>query len=229
MSSAGWLQFLALVALVVASAPVLGRYMARVYGHDDRPAPGDRFFGAIERPIYRLCGVDPRSEQRWTTYAYSLLGFSLVSFLVLYAILRVQGSLPLNPVDLPGVGEHLSFNTTVSFMTNTNWQSYGGETTLSYLSQMVGLTLQNFVSAAAGMAVMAALIRGLARRRASTLGNFWVAEERALDVEEVLELVDDHTSGRDLGFLVEKGVNVLELNLALDDCGSVSSQTRCGT
>lgn len=112
-------------------------------------------------------------------------------------------------------------------MTNTNWQSYGGETTLSHLSQM-GLTVQNFVSAA-GMAVMAALIRGLARRRASTLGNFWVAEERALDVEEVLELVDDHTSGRDLGFLGEKGVNVLELNLALDDCGSVSSQTRCGT
>src|ERR687891_727934 len=154
--------------------------MARVYGHDDRPAPGTRFFGAIERPIYRLCGVDPRSEQRWTTYAYSLLGFSLVSFLVLYAILRVQGSLPLNPVDLPGVGERLSFNTAVSFMTNTNWQSYGGETTLSHLSQM-GLTVQNFVSAA-GMA-----------------------------------------------FLGEKGVNVLELNLALDDCGSVSSQTRCGT
>src|ERR671919_757154 len=227
MSSAGWLQFLALVALVVASPRVPGRYMARVYGHDDRPAPGDRFFGAIERPIYRLCGVDPRSEQRWTTYACSLLGFSLVSFLVLYAILRVQGSLPLNSVDLPGVGEHLSFNTAVSFMTNTNWQSYGGETTLSHLSQM-GLTVQNFVSAA-GMAVMAALIRGLARRRASTLGNFWVAEERALDVEDVLELVDDHTSGRDLGFLVEKGVNVLELNLALDDSGSVSSQTRCGT
>jgi K+-transporting ATPase ATPase A chain len=174
MSSAGWLQFVALVALVVATAPVLGKYMARVYGDDDRPAPGDRFFGAIERPIYRLCSVDPRSEQRWTTYAYSLVGFSLVSFLVLYAILRLQGSLPLNPVDLPGVGEHLSFNTAVSFMTNTNWQSYGGETTLSHLSQMVGLTVQNFVSAAAGMAVMAALIRGLARRRASSIGNFWV-------------------------------------------------------
>jgi K+-transporting ATPase ATPase A chain len=174
MSSAGWLQFVALVALVVATAPVLGKYMARVYGDDDRPAPGDRFFGAIERPIYRLCSVDPRSEQRWTTYAYSLVGFSLVSFLVLYAILRLQGSLPFNPVDLPGVGEHLSFNTAVSFMTNTNWQSYGGETTLSHLSQMVGLTVQNFVSAAAGMAVMAALIRGLARRRASSIGNFWV-------------------------------------------------------
>jgi K+-transporting ATPase ATPase A chain len=174
MSSAGWLQFVALVALVVVTAPILGRYMARVYGDDDRPAPGDRFFGAVERPIYRLCGVDPRSEQRWTTYAYSVLGFSLVSFLVLYAILRLQESLPFNPVDLPGVGEHLSFNTAVSFMTNTNWQSYGGETTLSHLSQMVGLTVQNFGSAAAGMAVMAALIRGLARRRASSIGNFWV-------------------------------------------------------
>jgi K+-transporting ATPase ATPase A chain len=176
MSTASWLQLVALVALVVVTAPILGRYMARVYGTegDDRPAPGDRFFGAIERPIYRLCGIDPRREQRWTAYALSVVGFSAASFALLYAILRFQGSLPFNPYDFGGVDEHLAFNTAVSFITNTNWQSYGGETTLSHLSQMAGLTVQNFVSAAAGMAVMAALIRGLARRRASSIGNFWV-------------------------------------------------------
>jgi K+-transporting ATPase ATPase A chain len=173
MSSASWAQFAVLVGLLVTTAPLLGKYMARVYG-DDGPAPGERFFGAIERPMYRLCRIDPASEQRWTTYAISVIAFSLVSFVVLYAILRLQGSLPFNPVDLPSVGEHLSFNTAVSFMTNTNWQSYGGETTMSHLSQMVGLSVQNFVSAAAGMAVMAAFIRGLARRRASAIGNFWV-------------------------------------------------------
>ena len=176
MSTASWLQLVALVALVVVTAPILGRYMARVYGTegDNRPAPGDRFFGAVERPIYRLCGIDPRREQRWTAYALSVVGFSAASFALLYAILRFQGSLPFNPYDFGGVDEHLAFNTAVSFITNTNWQSYGGETTLSHLSQMAGLTVQNFVSAAAGMAVMAALIRGLARRRASSIGNFWV-------------------------------------------------------
>ena len=147
--------------------------MARVYGDGER-APGDRFFLPIERTIYRLCGVDERREQRWTTYAYSLLAFSLVSFLVVYAVQRLQGSLPFNPSGVSGVLPHLSFNTAVSFMTNTNWQSYGGETTMSHLTQMIGLTVQNFVSAAAGMAVMAAFIRGLARRRAKTIGNFWV-------------------------------------------------------
>jgi K+-transporting ATPase ATPase A chain len=173
MSSASWLQLVALVALVGVTAPVLGRYMAAVYGDGDR-APGDRMFLRVERPIYRLCGIDPKREQRWTVYAYSLLGFSLMSFLVLYCLQRFQGSLPFNPTNMTAPDEHLSFNTAVSFMTNTNWQSYGGETTLSHLTQMVGLSVQNFVSAAAGMAVMAALIRGLARRRASTIGNFWV-------------------------------------------------------
>jgi K+-transporting ATPase ATPase A chain len=147
--------------------------MARVYG-EDKKAPGDRFFLPVERLIYRICRVDPEREQRWTVYAYSLLGFSIVSFLVLYGIQRLQGSLPLNPTDVPGVIPHLSFNAAVSFMTNTNWQSYGGEATMSHGTQMIGLAVQNFVSAAAGMAVMAALIRGLARRRASTIGNFWV-------------------------------------------------------
>jgi K+-transporting ATPase ATPase A chain len=174
MSTANWLQFVALIALVGVTAPFIGRYMARVYDAEDRPAPGDRFFLRIERPIYRICRVDPGREQRWTVYAYSVLAFSLISLLLLYLQLRIQDFLPFNPTDMPAVGEHLSFNTAVSFSTNTNWQSYGGETTMSHLSQMLGLAVHNFVSAAAGMAVLAAFIRGLARRRASTLGNFWV-------------------------------------------------------
>jgi K+-transporting ATPase ATPase A chain len=173
VSSASWVQLLALVAVLVATAVPLGRYMAKVYG-DGGAAPGDRLFGPMERVIYRICRVDPASEQRWTTYAYSLLGFSIVSFLVVYALQRLQGSLPFNPADLSGVVPHLSFNTAVSYMTNTNWQSYGGEATMSHLTQMVGLSVQNFVSAAAGMATLAALIRGLSRRQASTVGNFWV-------------------------------------------------------
>jgi potassium-transporting ATPase potassium-binding subunit len=173
MSGAGWAQFAALIAVTLVTAPALGWYMAKVYG-DEGKAPGDRVFLPIERVIYRICRVDPDKEQNWKIYAYSVLAFSLVSFLLLYVLLRLQAGLPLNPNDLPGVIPHLSFNTAVSFMTNTNWQSYAGEVTLSNLSQMVGLTVQNFVSAAAGMAVMAALIRGLARRRATTVGNFWV-------------------------------------------------------
>jgi K+-transporting ATPase ATPase A chain len=172
MSAASWLQFVALIVVLLVTAIPLGRYMARVYG--DGPAPGDRVFLPLERVVYRLCRIDPATEQRWTTYAYSLLGFSIFSFLAVYAMQRLQGSLPVNPVGLPAVVPHLSFNTAVSFMTNTNWQSYGGESTMSHLTQMLGLTVQNFVSAAAGMATVAALIRGLSRRRASTIGNFWV-------------------------------------------------------
>ena len=159
------------MALAVA-IPLLGGYMARVYGSDK--APGDRVFLPIERLIYRICRVDPDQEQRWTVYAFSVIAFSVVGLLILYAMQRLQASLPLNPTHAPQVGEALSFNTATSFTSNTNWQSYAGESTLSHLTQMVGLTVQNFVSAAAGMAVMAALIRGLARRRANTVGNFWV-------------------------------------------------------
>ena len=173
MSDAGWNQILLLAALVLAVAPPLGGYIARVYG-DEPGAPGDRFLRPVERRIYRLGGVDPDQEQRWTTYALSLLAFSAVSFVVLYGLARLQGHLPMNPTARGGVTPHLSFNTAVSFTTNTNWQSYSGETTMSHLTQLVGLTVQNFVSAAAGMAVMAALIRGLARRQATTIGNFWV-------------------------------------------------------
>ena len=173
MSAAAWAQFALLIALLLATAPALGGYIAKVYG-DGPKAPADRVFGPIERRVYRLCGVDPEREQRWTVYAFSLLAFSAVSFLAVYALQRLQGALPLNPRGFGAVTPHLAFNTAVSFMTNTNWQSYAGETTLTHLTQMVGLAVQNFVSAAAGMAVMAALIRGLARKRASTIGNFWV-------------------------------------------------------
>lgn len=173
MSASSWLQFAVLIAVLLLTAPPLGRYMAGVYG-DGEKAPGDKVFLPLERLIYRACRVDPKREQRWTVYAFSLLAFSAVSFLLLYVLQRVQAWLPLNPVDLPNVAPNVAFNTAVSFMTNTNWQAYAGEATMSHLTQMVGLTVQNFVSAAAGMAVMAALIRGLARRRASTIGNFWV-------------------------------------------------------
>ncbi|MDA2813973.1 potassium-transporting ATPase subunit KdpA [Nocardiopsis sp. RSe5-2] len=173
MSGAAWFQFAALIAALLATAPFLGRYMAKVYG-DGEKAPGDRFFLPVERAVYRLCRVDPDSEQRWTSYALSLLAFSAVSFLAVYGLQRLQPFLPLNPVDLPAVEPRVAFNVAVSFATNTNWQAYGGESTMSHLTQMLGLTVQNFVSAAAGMAVMAAFLRGLARRRAATLGNFWV-------------------------------------------------------
>jgi K+-transporting ATPase ATPase A chain len=179
MATAGWVQFLVFVALIFGTAPVLGLYIAKVYG-DGETAPGDRFFGPIERVIYRVCRVDEKQEQRWTTYAFSVIAFSLFSVLAVYGVQRLQGSLPLNPNDFSGPVEHLSWNAAVSFTTNTNWQSYAGEVTLSNFSQMTALAVQNFVSAAAGMAVMAALIRGLARRRAATLGNFWVDLTRTM-------------------------------------------------
>ena len=155
MSSAAWLQIVALVALVVAGTRLLGPYLARVYG--DGPAPGDRFFAPVERLLYRLGGIDPRREQPWTLYALSLLAFSAVSVIGLYLLQRVQGALPLNPTDVGAVPPALAFNTAVSFVTNTNWQNYGGESTMSHLTQMAGLTVQNFVSAAVGIAVAVAL------------------------------------------------------------------------
>ena len=172
MSGTSWLQVVALVALVFAGTRLLGPYLARVYG--DGPAPGDRVFGPVERLLYRLGGIDPKREQPWTLYALSLLAFSAVSVVGLYFLQRLQGMLPLNPTDVGAVPATLAFNTAVSFVTNTNWQNYGGESTMSHLTQMVGLTVQNFVSAAVGIAVAVALIRGLTRRRSETIGNFWV-------------------------------------------------------
>ena len=172
MVGRGLLQIGALVAVVAVLTPYLGRYLARVFSGGS--ASGDRVFLPVERAIYRLVGVRPDREQRWTGYAASLLVFSAISLLGLFGLLRLQGVLPFNPDGLPGVPPGLAFNTAVSFVTNTNWQNYGGEATLSHLSQSVGLVTQNFVSAAAGLAVMAALLRGLARRRSATVGNFWV-------------------------------------------------------
>ena len=140
--------------------PVPGRRVRRRRRHR-----GDRVFLPVERLVYRVCGIDPEREQRWTTYAFSLLAFSVVSVLVLYALQRLQGSLPFNPTDVGAVPVALAFNTAVSFVTNTNWQNYAGETTMSHLTQMAGLAVQNFVSAAVGISVAVALIRGLARRR----------------------------------------------------------------
>ncbi len=177
MSPAGWLQFAVLVAALLVTAPPLGRYVAAVYRDDGGAparAPGDRVFLPVERAIYRVCRVDPAAEQRWTVYALCVLAFGAVSFLVLYGMQRLQHVLPVDPTGAPAVTAHVAFDAAVSFLTNTNWQSYAGETTMSHLTQMAGLTVQNFVSAGAGMAVLAAFVRGLARRRAATLGNFWV-------------------------------------------------------
>ncbi len=161
-----------LIAMLVISTPLLGSYMAKVF--TNKKAPGDRFFKPFERLVYRITGVNPEGEQRWTTYAISVLAFSLVSVLVLYGMQRLQAHLLFNPDHMANVPAPLSFNTAASFLTNTNWQNYAGEDTMSQFTQMAGLAVQNFVSAAAGIAVAVALIRGLTRNRSNTLGNFWV-------------------------------------------------------
>jgi K+-transporting ATPase ATPase A chain len=172
MTAAGWAQLVALIVVIGVTAPLLGRYMANVY--EGGPSRLDRVFGPVERVIYRACRIDPEREQRWNVYTLSVLAFSVVGILLLYLIQRIQSGLPFNPTDMANVAPALSLNTAVSFVTNTNWQSYAGESTLSHLTQMTGLTVQQFVSAAAGMAVMAALIRGLSRAGQRTIGNFWV-------------------------------------------------------
>ena len=153
------------VALLIAVTPPLGAYMYRVYRREQ--------IGRLEGIVYRLIGVNPNLEQSWRRYATSCLWFSAISMVVLYVMFRVQGDLPLNPVGLGAVDQYVSFNTASSFTTNTNWQAYGGETTMSYLSQMLALTSQNFVSAAAGMAVLVALFRGFTRSKREEVGNFW--------------------------------------------------------
>jgi len=172
MTAVPWFQHgLFLVALLALAYP-LGRYMARVYGGGRFGL--DRVVGPAERLIYRVAGVRAGEEMDWKVYAWSLLLFTAAGLGVAWLILGLQRYLPLNPAHLPGVPPALAFNTAASFVTNTNWQAYGGETTMSYLSQMAALTVQNFVSAAAGMAVLAALARGLARRETTRVGNFWV-------------------------------------------------------
>ena len=172
MTGNGVLQLAFYTIVLLALAKPLGAYMARVY--DGRPIGLDRALGWLERLVYRGSGVTAELEMGWKTYALTMLLFNLAGVLAVYALQRVQGVLPLNPAALGAVSPDSSFNTAVSFATNTNWQGYGAETTMSYLTQMLALTVQNFVSAASGMAVAVALIRGFARRSAETIGNFWV-------------------------------------------------------
>jgi K+-transporting ATPase ATPase A chain len=178
MTLNGWLQIIVYFGILLLLVKPLGTYMAHVF-------KGERTFltpvlAPVEKFIYRISGVDADEEMTWKEYAVGLLLFSLVGILLLFLIQRVQGLLPLNPTKMGAVSSATAFNTAVSFATNTNWQNYGGESTLSYLTQMMGLTVQNFVSAAAGIAVLLALIRALARHSASTLGNFWVDVTRSI-------------------------------------------------
>ena len=171
MTANGLLQLAIYFVLILLLTKPLGGYMTRVFA-------GERTFFSpllqpIERFFYRIAGVDPSVEQRWTIYAVAMLLFNLAGFVLLYAMERFQSVLPLNPQSMPDVAPDLAFNTAVSFVTNTNWQSYGGETTMSYLIQMAGLTVHNFVSAATGIALALAFIRGFSRSSATTLGNFW--------------------------------------------------------
>jgi K+-transporting ATPase ATPase A chain len=167
MSANGWLQIALFCVLILAATRPMGVYMERVY--DGRV----RWLRPLERVLYRACGVSPDEDQHWTRYAAALLLFSAAGMILMYAVLRLQGVLPLNPQELGGVVARQSFETSAAFTTNTNWQSYAGESTLSYFSQMTQLTFQNFVSAAVGMAAAVALARGIARRGGGRIGNFW--------------------------------------------------------
>jgi K+-transporting ATPase ATPase A chain len=172
MTVNGYMQLIIYMVVLIALAKPLGWYMARVY--EGQPIGLDRVLGPVERLIYRICGTREDQEMNWKTYAIAMLLFNLLSFLAVYALQRLQAVLPLNPQGLGAVTPDSSFNTAASFATNTNWQGYSGEVTMSYLTQMLGLNVQNFVSAAAGMATLAAFIRGIARRTTQTIGNFWV-------------------------------------------------------
>jgi potassium-transporting ATPase potassium-binding subunit len=172
MTVIGWIQILLYCAIVVALVKPLGWYMTRVFnGERTLLSPVLR---PVETALYRVGGVDESREQHWLAYTVAMLLFHVGGFLILYALLRLQAALPFNPAAQPAVAEDLSFNTAVSFITNTNWQNYGGESTLSYLVQMLGLTHQNFLSAATGIVLAIALVRGFARASAKTVGNFWV-------------------------------------------------------
>lgn len=178
MTANAWLQFIVYLGVLLALAKPLGAYMARIY--EGQPAVLNRIGAPFERLLYRISGVDPAVEMRWTQYAMAMLLFNLFGLFAVYALQRLQVYLPLNPQELGAVTPDSSFNTAISFASNTNWQGYAGETTMSYLTQMLGLTVQNFVSAATGMAVLIALIRGFTRHSVETLGNFWVDMTRSV-------------------------------------------------
>jgi len=172
MNASGWLQLGLYTVVLLLLAKPLGAYMAAVY--EGRATRMQRIGGPLERLIYRAAGIDPNKDMHWTRYALAMLWFNLLGGLFVYALQRLQQWLPLNPQSMGAVSPDSSFNTAVSFITNTNWQGYGGESTMSYLTQMLGLAVQNFLSAATGMAVLVALIRGFARKEAKAIGNFWV-------------------------------------------------------
>src|ERR1700709_1097169 len=177
MTVIGWIQILLYCAIVVALVKPLGLYMPR-------GCNGERtFLSPVLRPVeaglYWAGGVDENREQHWLTYTVAMLLFHVGGFLILYAVMRLQAVLPFNPAEQSAVAEDLSFNTAISFVTNTNWQNYGGESTMSYLVQMLGLTHQNFLSAATGVALAVALIRGFSRSSVRTIGNFWVDVTRS--------------------------------------------------
>ncbi len=172
MTTIGWIQILPYCAIIAALTPVLGGYMTRVFNGERTFLTG--LLRPVELALYRVGGVQEKSEQGWLTYTVAMLFFHVGGFLILYAIMRFQAALPLNPAEQPAVPADLTFNTAISFITNTNWQNYGGEGTLSYLTQMLALTHQNFLSAATGIVLAVALIRGFARASAKTVGNFWV-------------------------------------------------------
>jgi K+-transporting ATPase ATPase A chain len=180
MTIMGLFQLLFFLAALLLLAKPLGGYMARVY-QGERCGLG-RLLGPLERLIYRLGGVKAEEEMTWAGYAAALLVFNLLGGLALYGLQRLQGLLPLNPAGLGAVEPYVAFNTAASFASNTNWQAYAGETTMSFLTQMLGLTVQNFVSAASGLAVLVAFIRGFVRREAQRLGNFWVDLVRSVQI-----------------------------------------------
>jgi potassium-transporting ATPase potassium-binding subunit len=177
MTAHGVFQLVLYVVVLLMLAKPLGAYMARVF--EGKPLWLDRLLGPVERFTYRLAGVPAHEEMSWKTYTLAMLLFNILGLFVVYGLQRLQGWLPLNPQGLSAVSPDSSWNTAVSFATNTNWQGYGGETTMSYLTQMLGLTVQNFVSAATGIATLIAFIRGFARRSAQTIGNFWVDTVRS--------------------------------------------------
>jgi len=178
MTLNGILQILVYIAVLILITKPLGIYMARVY--EGKPVILNRVFGPVERAFYSLCGTSETDEMSWQTYALAVLIFNAVGVIFVFVMQRIQASLPLNPQGFPNLTSDLSFNTAASFTTNTNWQAYGGETTMSYLTQMVALVGQNFFSAATGMAMLVALIRGITRHTAQTIGNFWVDMSRSV-------------------------------------------------
>src|SRR5271167_113041 len=172
MTLNGWIQIALYGVIIIALTKPFGGYMTRVFnGERTLLSP---LLRPVERLFYSVSGVSEKDDQHWLIYAIAMLAFSLAGFLSLYALQRLQAALPYNPQGMAAVGEHLAFNTSVSFITNTNWQSYVPETTMSYLVQMAGLTVHNFLSAATGIAMALALIRGFVRRESKAIGNFWV-------------------------------------------------------